>query len=278
MYNQYCNSLGDDRAAMRMMCMKLDIYWNDSIYDAALKTAGLNSRIRSYVGKTNLASYIDKTFDDTLMDEAKAGKSVVVKSYNPDTASEENQSVDPAVVEFWGPGYDPDFYEKLERRYRDWTGGKEIANPSERSLYRQICLLEVMINRDAAQGKSIDRNVSSLNALLGSMNLKPAQQRNDADAELEKMPLGVGIQKWEYSRPLPATPGNKKDVNGVVKNITTWFLGHACKMVGLRNSYCKMYEDAMEELRVKHPEYDEEDDDTTLNDIFAGGKSGGDDS
>ena len=61
-----------------------------------------------------------------------------------------------------------------------------------------------------------------------------------------------------------------------IKNITTWYLGHACKMVGLRNSYCKMYEDAMDELRVKHPEYDEEDDDSLLNDIFGSPQSSGD--
>ena len=47
-------------------------------------------------------------------------------------------------------------------------------------------------------------------------------------------------------------------------------------MVGLRNSYCKMYEDAMDELRVKHPEYDEEDDDSLLNDIFGSAQSSGD--
>lgn len=65
-------------------------------------------------------------------------------------------------------------------------------------------------------------------------------------------------------------------MSGTVKNITTWFLGHACKMVGLRNSYCKLYEDAMNELRVKHPEYDEEDDDTLLSDLFSGSDNGGD--
>ena len=45
---------------------------------------------------------------------------------------------------------------------------------------------------------------------------------------------------------------------------------------GLRNSYCKMYEDAMDALRVKHPEYDEEDDDSLLNDIFGSAQSSGD--
>ena len=106
------------------------------------------------------------------------------------------------------------------------------------------------------------------------MNLKPAQKKEDADLELEKMPLGVGIQKWEYSRPLPETPKEKRDIRGTIRNITTWYLGHVCKMVGVKNSYCKMYEDSMDELRVKHPEYDEEDDDTLLSDIFGSSSNG----
>ena len=90
------------------------------------------------------------------------------------------------------------------------------------------------------------------------------------------MPLGVGIQKWEFNRPLPETEKSKRDIRGVIRNITTWYLGHACKMVGLRNSYTKMYEDAMNEYRVSRPEYDEEDDDTLLSDIFGGSSESGD--
>ncbi len=176
------------------------------------------------------------------------------------------------VVDFWGEGFTPEFYAELERRYSEWTNGKVVTDPSERALYKQICILEATITRDSAQGKPIDKNVNVLNNLLGSMNLKPAQQKKeDADAELENMPLGVGIQKWEYSRPLPETPKSNRDISGTIRNITTWFLGHACKMVGLRNSYCQMYEDAMDELRVKHPEYDDEDDDSLLNDLFGQG-------
>ena len=38
-----------------------------------------------------------------------------------------------------------------------------------------------------------------------------------------------------------------------------------------------MYDDAMDELRVKFPEYEDEDDDTMLTDIFGNSKVGGKD-
>lgn len=281
LYEQYRSMLSDDKEAMRRVCMKLDLYWSDDIYDMVERTAGVNSRIRTYIGKTNIIRYLDKTFDDTLFEESlnydgKRSDRFIFSSQQGSSDSEHESPIDQSLIDFWGPGYTYDFYMELERRYKDWTDGITVEDPSERSLYKQICLLEAIIARDSAQGKAIDKNVNALNTLLGSMNLKPAQKKNETDEDLENMPLGVGIQKWEYSRPLPETPKEKRDIRGIVKNITTWYLGHACKMVGLRNSYCKMYEDAMDELRVKRPEYDDEDDDTMLSDIFGDHKSGGD--
>lgn len=277
MYNDYRATLGSDREALRRMCMKLDLYWSDSIYEMIERDNGVQNRLRAYISRTNLAKYLSKSYDDTILEEASsAPKETACCEPAPVVSQREPLEVTQDMVDFWGPGYTPEFYDDLERRYREWTNGAEVADPSERSLYKQICLLETIIARDAAAGKQIDKNVSALNSLLGSMNLKPAQRKESADSELEQMPLGVGIQKWEYSRPLPETPDNLKDVRGTIKNITTWYLGHVCKMVGLRNSYCRMYEDAMEELRVKHPEYEEEDDDTLLSDLFGSSQQAGD--
>lgn len=279
MYEEYIRDLGD-KEAVRRMCMKMDLYWNESIYAMAERTAGTNSRIRNYIGKTNIIRYIDKTFDDTLREEATSSEPADKFQFpipEENDGEVEDIPTDPAIIEFWGPGFDHDFYMELERHYNDWTGEIENLKQNERTLYKQICMQEVIIARDAAAGRPTDKSVNLLNTLLGSMNLKPSQQKEEADAELEKMPLGVGIQKWEFNRPLPETPKENRDVRRTIKNITTWYLGHACKMVGLKNSYTRMYEEAMNELRVKRPEYDEEDDDSVLSDIFGGSSSDHDD-
>lgn len=276
MYDQYRAEMGD-KEALRRMCMLLDLYWDEAIYDMVDRTSGVQSRIRTYIGKTNIVRYIDKTFDDTLrMEAAKNAEAVQPPVQTTNVSDEETEQeppveVDQSIIDFWGKGYEPEFYDELQRRYAEWTGDADVADPAKRSIYRQICLLEATIARDAAKGVAIDKNVNTLNNLIGSMNMKPAQQKDDVDTSLEKMPLGVGIQKWEYSRPLPETPKRQRDIHGIIKNITTWYLGHASKMVGLRNSYCKMYEDEMAKLRVKRPEYDEEDDDTLLTDLFGDG-------
>lgn len=283
LFNGYISSGASTKDAVRQVCRKLDLYWSQTIFNFIEKTNTTRSIMTNYITKINGVKYAGRSYDDTLIEEGclwswTQPESVGVglaDGSEPGSAVGPGGKIDQSLIDFWGAGYTAGFYAELERRYKDWTEDSPAASPSERSLYKQICLLEAMIARDSAQGKAIDKNVNALNSLLGSMNLKPAQRKDEADAELEHMPLGVGIQKWEYSRPLPETPKEKKDIHGTIKNITTWYLGHACKMVGLRNSYCRMYEEAMRDLRVKHPEYDEDDDDTLLADVFGGPSAGG---
>lgn len=286
MYDTYRSKLGD-KDALRRLCMKFDLYWDEAIYDMVDKTAGVNSRIRSYIGKTNLTRYIDKTFDDTIAkEEVEATKFPqyveecdVVSSPIDDDGEDIEISDD--VRLFWGSGYSPQMYAELEERRHYWFGKYPkdfIPDIGTETLIRQICGLEVDIAHDRADGRSVEKNVKALNDLLGSANLKPVQQKDMmVDTDLENMPLGVGIQKWENSRPLPTTPPELRDQSGIIKNVTTWFLGHACKMVGLKNSYCHMYEEAINKYRVEFPEYAEEDDDSFLTDIFgdAGQSDGG---
>lgn len=276
MYNAYLVACQDPKKAVRQMCRKLDLYWNERIYEAVEKQNAARSMMTSYISKINALKQAGKSYDDTLTEEGVLW--LEPKSYatmpepTAPTVEEDNEvDVPEDVAAFWGPGYTPSMYMELEQRRSYWMSrhpaGVDMDIGTE-ALIRQICNLEIDINRDRAAGKSVEKSVNVLNTLLGSASLKPAQKKDESDAELEKMPLGVGIQKWEFDRPLPATDKDKRDVRDTIKNITIWYLGHACKMVGLKNGYSKMYEEAMEELRVKRPEMDEEDDEDVLNDFF----------
>lgn len=284
MFAAYLQECKDSKVAVRQMCRKLDLYWSEKVYEAVEKQNSTRSMMTSYITKINAVKLASKSYDDTLREEGALW--LEPKAYSNMEAvitgvdiSDEELNVSDDIVLFWGPGYTPSMYMELENRRKYWMSKypqeAELDIGTE-ALIRQICSLEIDINKARMEGKPIDKYVNSLNTVLGSANLKPTQKKEDADAELEKMPLGVGIQKWEYSRPLPPTPKEKRDINQVIKNITTWYLGHACKMVGIRNSYCKMYEDAMAELRVENPDHAEEDDDTLLNSVFGDLEEGGD--
>ena len=284
MFAAYLQECKDSKVAVRQMCRKLDLYWSEKVYEAVEKQNSTRSMMTSYITKINAVKLASKSYDDTLREEgalwlepkAYADVEQVITGIQ---STDGDAAIPDEVIAFWGPGYTPSMYMELEERRKylvsKYPSTTELDIGTE-TLIRQICILEIEINKARMEGKPVDKLINTLNTVLGSANLKPTQKKEDADAELEKMPLGVGIQKWEYSRPLPPTPKEKRDINQVIKNITTWYLGHACKMVGIRNSYCKMYEDAMAELRVENPDHAEEDDDTLLNSVFGDLEEGGD--
>lgn len=286
MYETYCKELGP-KEAMRRICMKLDLYWSEQIYAAMEKTVGVNSRVRNYIGKTNLVKYIDKTFDDTIKEESSSygsqaiGAIMDTNRYSQDTGSADElvmiPEIDPDIVEFWGAEFSPEFIIKLDKRYKRWTKDLEDLDNGSIALYKQICIQEEVINRETAAGRAADKNVSMLNTLLGSVNEKPVQKKSDTlDASVEGTTFGEWIRKWENQRPIPDPDPEMQDVDGIVRYISVFFFGHLCKMLGIKNTYCKLYEDEIAKLRVERPEFDGEDDETLFNDVYASRDDGDD--
>lgn len=242
-----------------------------------------------YLSKAKQAQYAGKSYDDTLREEGLMWHFMEAPEEKEEVKEPELSIPEEAVIEydisddtrmFWGPGYTDEMYYELEQRYKYWMS--EFPEGSEldigtKALIKQICSLELDINRDRVAGKPIDKSVNSLNTLLGSANLKPAQRKTDADAENELMntPLGVWLWRYENKRPLPEIDEDLKDINGIKKYVFTW-MGHVSKMLGLKNTYTRLYEQEVERLRVEKPEYEDEDDETLLIDSYS--ESSGDSS
>lgn len=276
LFNQYKKAMGNEKEALRRICMKFDIYWNEEVYNMLSKANTSSSRVLIYIARSNLIKYQGKTFDDTLDEEYNSMLPVYVQPESEYVPEEYTDiKIDDSVRVFWGAGFNDAWYEELSSRYNYWTS--KFPNDFEldvgtQALLRQICILETQINKDLMAGKPVEKLVNSLNTLLGSANLKPAQMKKEEaiDSSIENMPLGVGIKKWEDTRPLPETAPEFKDVDGIVKYITTWFYGHLGKMVGIKNFHSKLYEDEISRLRVEKPEYEEDDDESIFNDVFGG--------
>lgn len=271
-YEDYCIELNNGKEAMRRVCMKLDLYWDEDIYAMMERSTSGNSRVRNYIGKTNIIRYMGKAFDDTLKREAAEAAASPIAAVMPAVDSKEPIVVSQDIIDFWGEDFAPEFLIKLDKRYQKWTGGAKDLDNGSVSLYKQICLLEETINRDAAAGKPTDKNVNMLNTLLGSVNEKPVQKKSEADAAIDNTPFGVWIDRWENKRPIPDPDPAFKDVDGIIKYITTWFYGHISHTLGIKNMSCKLYEDEIAKMRIKRPELAEEDDESLFNKIF--GKTG----
>ena len=283
MYNSYLSQCNNAKDAVRQLCRKLDLYWSNSVYEIVSRKSTTRSMMTQYIAKINSVTYAGKSYDDTLSEEgtlwAFNGNTIVSGKVAPMMSVANSEDEDAAEIEipddvraFWGSGYAPEMYLELEQRRKYWMSrfpeGVELDIGTE-ALIRQICSLELDINRDRAAGRSVEKSVTALNTLLGSANLKPVQKKqDDTDAALSSVPLGVWLYRYENKRPLPEIDEDLKDVSGLKKYIFTW-MGHLCKMLGIKNTYSKMYEDEIARLRVEHPEYDGDDDETMMSEVLS---------
>lgn len=298
LYNAYLAQCNSSKLAVRQVCRKLDIYFNESAYELVERKSTTRTMMTQYIQKVNSISYANKSYDDTLSEEGtlwaiakpsdiiemeayerakqdllSSGKISIAASAGDDQAGsddgkkEHSSAISDEVKAYWGGGYTDEMYEALENRLAYWKSkypdGYEFDAGTE-SLLQQICGMELDINRDRADGKSVDKSVSTLNSLLGSLNLKPVQRnQDDGDASLAKVPLGVWLYRYENKRPLP----EDKSDNKILKYVFTW-LGHVCKMLGVKNGYEQMYEDEVSKYRVEMPEYDGDDDEAFMTHVF----------
>lgn len=292
LYSTYLSQSNDQKASVRQVCRKIDVFWSESVYEIVEKKTTPRSIMTQYLAKINTSTYVGKSYDDTLLkegtlwsfgnvqqsavqDEQYEEKPVeAVRENAPDQMSIDD--IDPEVIEFWGVGYTPDMYVQLEQRRNHWMSRLQKDDVDldigTEVIIRQLCALELDIIRDRAAGRSIDKNVTALNTLLGSANLKPIQKKQeDVDSGITNTPLGVWLYKYENKRPLPEIEENQ---NYIKKYIFTW-MGHLCKMLGVKNGYTRLYEEEIDRLRVDRPEYEDEDDETLLIDSYSEDDSGG---
>lgn len=287
LFNMYLSQCKDPKLAVRQMCRKLDLYWNEKVYDAVEKKNTKRTIISSYITRINTTNYAGKSYDDTLLEEGvlynfdgskKAAQSIAV---SPDIETEEPIEVSDDTRAAWGFGYTPEMYHELDKRYAYWLSQMNLADDSSldlgsRTLLRQVCSMELDINRDRTDGKPVDKLVTVLNNLLGSLNWKPVQKKqDDMDNALMSTPLGVWLHRYENEKPLPEIDEDLKDVNKIRKYVFTW-MGHLCKMLGAKNAFSKLYEDEVARLRVEAPQFNDEDDDEAfMNDLFENTESDG---
>lgn len=275
MYDAYYMVCKDSKLAVRQMCRKLDLYWNEGAYQYSELKSGSKSMMTTYIARINGVNFAGKSYDDTLIEEGSIWSSLSSElaqtGYNTVKPSEAGEQVDPELADFWGADYSQEFLLRLDKRYKKWTKDQGDLEPGSISLFKHICILEETIAIDSAAGRSVDKNMNTLNTLLGSLNLKPVQKKSEVDATTENTPFGVWIDRWEHKRPIPEPDPMLKDVDGIVRYITIWFYGHIAKTLGIPNVYCEMYEREMEKMKVERPEaFDEEvdDDESIFNSIF----------
>lgn len=259
---------GNEAHAIKHFCLQFDIIFHEDALTASRQISADRSRISHYLAKKNLGqtARIGSTYIDGMKYDYENSQEEVIETLED---VKDSKKAKLRTVKFFGTGLgDDNDYQFLEDQYLDWTTRHECNTKAQEEIFKQICYVQLDILKAKKAKESTKDLTKTLQDLLDTANLKPKQTKDNTLAEQNT--FGTLIRKWENEKPIPEPDPEWKDVDGIAKYITVYFLGHLCKMMGIKNTYSRMYEEEMSKYKVDKPEY--EDDDEALFDAVFGGE------
>lgn len=164
------------------------------------------------------------------------------------------------LIDFWGRGYSKEDYEYLQKEYERLSNAyKTDSSYAMEVLFQEAAQVRLSIQKSRENGKPVDKELKTFQDLLGSANIKPNQETGANS--VEQMSFGNFVKMWENERPISEPADEWKDVDGIGNYIKVFFLGHLCRMLGIKNRYADLYD---EEMSIHTVENKKDDDDSEI--------------
>lgn len=259
--NEGC--LVPERKTIKRLCMILDVYFRDDVLRSAIKkvkdSTTETSLISQYMKIIQLYQYSrnKETYENTIAQEEKDGLVAIPISDISDVSDSRN--VDENTIRFFGAGFNDNDYEFLKREYDDWVARHECKTKAQEEVFKRLCFKQLEILKATQRGEDTKDLDATFQKLLETAKLQPKQNAGDTTADNQT--FGTLIDKWENTRPLPEIDEELKDVDKIGLYIDTFFRGHTCRMLNIKNVFSNLYSYMMKKFTVNKPEYNSEDDD-----------------
>lgn len=234
--NQFRTTFGSEVVGLYELCRLMDVYFEANLYESAKTQAKKQNSnpYQIYFQKAlSLPQYKGKTFIDS-------------ENISRDEIVERESDIN--FVEFWGEGFSNSDYEFLNAEFNNMVNRYECDSYAQEVLFQELCFQRLDIKKKRQSGASVDKELKTLQDLLGSANIKPVQESNALASE--QVTFGTLIKKYENEKPIPEPLGEWESADWIKRYVLTWFLGHFSKMMGAKNEYSEMYEDEVRKYTV----------------------------
>lgn len=270
-----------DKRAIQRMCMVLDLYYSDKLFDSAVRD--MEKRVEKMTDPgitiTLFSSYMKgvkryqnrgKDYDTTIQEkflfiDGNEDTGEDISDLTPD----EQKHVRKAVRMF-GKGLKSEDYLFLWDEYDDWTTRYECKTKAQEELFQRLAFTKWSLHKASLTKQNTKDLEQTYQKLMETANLQPRQTSGDAMANHQS--FGTLIQKWEEEDPIPETEEELRDVDNIGLYIDVFFKGHTAKMLGIKNAFSNLYDSFMEKYTVQKPEYQEESGNQALFDLIFGSK------
>lgn len=254
MYSNLVVEYQDEQTALRVFCLRLNIYYNQAVADSLTKHGA--NLIGEYIKK--ISSYESRTYEDTLIEEGYSFERTVEEPEEEEECDSNHYNIFKKTVAMFGDSFSDEDLFYLQTQYTDWTRRYECNEKSLEIMIKNICLMDLDIRKTAQEGGDVSKKMTALSKAIIDANLKPVL---DGSSDIGEYSLGQYIEKWEDEKPIPVIDDpDFKDKDGILNYVQTWFFGHLTKVFGKRNSYSEMYEREINKYTVEKPTYTDDED------------------
>lgn len=246
-YEKYFVMHNDTKLAIYYMCRNLDICFSLSCYNAVISQTDNSKKtepwklymqkLNSLGGKNGAGDDFDSSDDISSIDEKKRAMN----------ENEEDNDMDSII--FWGEGYSNADYNYLNSEYSKMIERYECDSYAQETLFQDIAFQRLDIRKKRQMGQSVDKELKTLQDLLGSANIKPNQE--SASMANEQLTFGTLIKKYENEKPIPEALPEWMTADWIRKYVCVWFFGNLCRMMGKPNPYMDEYKEEIDKYTVK---------------------------
>lgn len=267
LFKHYMVELNDVKSAFERTCSKFDFYFNDKMYEAIFTDAGVDGIWGEYFKRITHMQWgkSEKTYDDTIIERDGGGDEdgedggegdnySVISKFKSNRDKEIN--ITSKTIKFWGEGYEPYQYKILDDDYSSWViranNGEKPSKALEVTL-KEMCMTQLDIQRARIAGakpNELSQLQNTYIKLMDRAGLSPDLE--DSNLLAEKNALGVLIDVWETTEPVPNYP----EENKLKKYIDIWFKGHLAKAANLKNDTKDEYKAEIEKYKANAPNDD----------------------
>ena len=254
LYAHYLESTSDRAKSIYEVCRTFNTYFDMNLFEAVdiqCQGSAANSNIcKIYYQKVNsLHQYRKLTFDDVAK---KEGVSERIKTLEEEISEDIKHSefiLTNEIIDFWGKGFERSDYEFLSKEYCQLCNRFECDSYSQEMLFQEISHQRLNIKKKRQGGDSVDKELKTLQDLLGSANIKPVQDTGVNSNE--QATFGTLLKKWEDGNPVPEPLPEWMEADWIKKYVCVWFFGHLSHMMGMKTDMSQMYEDEINSFTVE---------------------------
>ena len=251
----------ETKESVKRMLQKMDLPYIDSLYES------LQTDVANEINEKNKKSPFLAYLPPIKSLPNWKGKTYKDSEFELGVITEEEETKQNAKTikngkKRFGLGLSNEDYMFLENEYQDWITRYECSTKTQEEIFERLSFKKWEINKATKSGQNTKDLDKTYQELMTTANIAPRQTTMDAMSDAQT--FGTLIQKYEETRPLPDIDPELEDIDKIGLYIDTFYRGHACKMLNIKNSFSHLYEKVMKKYTVTPPEYDDESDSEIL--------------